>query len=293
MVQRSTATLVLIIGIGAVTPLLAGSQAQATATAATSAAATSAACTKYVVTSTQPVEIYLDPEPTPLMEQGASPMPIGRVFCVYGNNSSNTRFMMTYYSCYGSSPCQGPFYGYVTNNSERVVPLNCAERKITRPATIYSSPNGHETLGIWPEGTTFCTFGSNVAGTRYQVYSYVHCDPYQCPRPAGVYSGWISSDPSYYVTTPPVAPSGLRARVETATSIRLSWTDNSTNEDGFEIINGVTSHRTDWPNGTAYFWQVAPGTYMCFKIRSYNTAGYSGYHPSAQMDWVCITTPQA
>jgi len=110
-------------------------------------------------------------------------------------------------------------------------------------------------------------------------------------RPAGVYVGWVTSDPSYYFVTSPLAPSGLAATAQSATSIRLRWTDNSVNEEGFEVINGVASQRTI-PNATALYWDVAPGTYMCFKIRSFNAAGYSNYHPSAQMDWVCLTTPQ-
>jgi hypothetical protein len=141
----------------------------------------------------------------------------------------------------------------------------------------------------WPSGTSFCTYGSNATATRYQVF--VYCGFPACARPEGVFVGWVTSDPSYYAATTPPASSNLWAATPGATSIRLQWTDNSLNEDGFEIINGATSRRVG-ANATAYTWDVAAGTYMCFKIRAYNASGYSNYHPSAQMDWVCTTTPQ-
>jgi serine/threonine-protein kinase len=89
----------------------------------------------------------------------------------------------------------------------------------------------------------------------------------------------------------PAAPSALTATAPNPATIRLQWTDASGDEDGFTVINGVTS-RNVGANTTAYHWDgLAPGTYMCFKIRSFHSSGVSAYYPAAQSEWVCITTP--
>ena len=112
---------------------------------------------------------------------------------------------------------------------------------LTRLATVFTVPENDEAWMDWPSGTSFCAYGSNATATRYQVF--VYCGVPACARPEGGYVGWVTSDPTYYAATPPVAPSNLSATTPGATSIRLQWTDNSSDEDGFEIINGVTSRR--------------------------------------------------
>ncbi len=91
--------------------------------------------------------------------------------------------------------------------------------------------------------------------------------------------------------TGPAAPTGLTATPVSATAVRLQWSDGSDNETGFTVINGETSRNTA-ANATSYTWDgLKPGTYMCFKVRSFNTAGVSPYSPPAQQDWACTTTP--
>lgn len=280
----------MLLGLGVATAGLGGSQAQAIATTTASTTATAAACTNYVVISPQPVEIWVDAEPNPSNATWFK-LAIGQVFCAYGVNASNTRLRVDYY-CHPLQQCSpvGPYSGWVTNSELRVIPLNCTARTLTRSATVFTVPQWDEAWMAWPSGTSFCAYGSNANATRYQVF--VYCAAPACARPPGVYVGWVTSDPSHYAPLTPAAPGNMWAATPTATSIRLEWTDNSLNEDGFEIINGATSRRVS-ANTTSYTWEVPPGTYMCFKIRSFNASGYSSFHPSAQMDWVCTTTPQA
>jgi hypothetical protein len=92
-------------------------------------------------------------------------------------------------------------------------------------------------------------------------------------------------------TAPPAAPTNLAATPVGTSSIRLTWTDNSNNESGFEINNGVTSQTTG-ANSTSYTWGgLTPSTYMCFRIRAYNSAGSSSWDPNASPWYVCTTTP--
>jgi serine/threonine-protein kinase len=89
----------------------------------------------------------------------------------------------------------------------------------------------------------------------------------------------------------PAAPTNLTATTPNPSTIRLQWTDNSSDEEGFTITNAVTS-RDVGPNTTTYEWTgLAPATYMCFKVRSYKSSGVSAYYPAASPDWICITTP--
>ena len=88
--------------------------------------------------------------------------------------------------------------------------------------------------------------------------------------------------------TVPTAPSNLQATVVSSTQINLTWTDNSSNEDGFKVERktgaagtyavvkttsaGVTTYSdTGLTAGTAYY----------YRIYSYNSAGNSGYSSEA------------
>ena len=91
--------------------------------------------------------------------------------------------------------------------------------------------------------------------------------------------------------TVPAAPSNLTVTAVDPHDIRLDWQDNSGNETGFEINNGVNSKNAA-PNSTSYTWGgLAPGTYMCFKIRAYNSAGDSAWEPNVSPWYQCTTTP--
>jgi hypothetical protein len=95
------------------------------------------------------------------------------------------------------------------------------------------------------------------------------------------FSGW-----SNYLTpgTAPQAPSALSAGNATSQSVQLSWTDNSTNEQGFRI-----EYR---PDANASFTEIAtvaaniqsyshsgltPNTLYHYRVRAYNATGNSSY----------------
>jgi hypothetical protein len=92
-------------------------------------------------------------------------------------------------------------------------------------------------------------------------------------------------------TSAPAAPSNLTVTAVDPKDIELSWQVNSSDQTGFEISNGVTS--TDvGADSTSYTWGgLSPGTYMCFKILAYNSAGDSAWDPGVSPWYVCTTTP--
>jgi Fibronectin type III domain len=147
------------------------------------------------------------------------------------------------------------------------------------------------------ESTTPFTFKVAADGT-WQLTAIVGT-----PSSPGAYtftyaeSGCASQTGTFTVTASPTAsvpaaPSNLTATAVDQHDIKVTWHDNSSNETGFEINNGVTS-RNVGANSTTYTWGgLAAGTYMCFRVRAYNSAGDSSWDPSASPYYVCTTTPK-
>ncbi len=115
--------------------------------------------------------------------------------------------------------------------------------------------------------------------------------------PVSVTGNCTSGSGSYTFTldvggTAPAAPSNLTVKAIDPHDIKLNWHDNSNNETGFEINNGVVSKDVA-ANSTSYTWGgLAPGTYMCFRIRAHNSAGNSAWDPNVSPWYACTTTPK-
>ena len=85
--------------------------------------------------------------------------------------------------------------------------------------------------------------------------------------------------------TSPNAPSGLGAIPESATSVRLTWTDNAANETGYHLDratdegftqNVITQDLATSPNAfTDTASGLAPGGTFYYRLRAYNSAGDS------------------
>jgi hypothetical protein len=89
----------------------------------------------------------------------------------------------------------------------------------------------------------------------------------------------------------PPMPSGLTAVPSDPRAIRLTWEDNSTDETGFVITDGI-EERSVPANRTTYVWSgLAPGTERCFEIQAVNALGRSLVFPPPPPSGVCTTTP--
>jgi hypothetical protein len=125
--------------------------------------------------------------------------------------------------------------------------------------------------------TTFSDTGL-VSGTTYyyKIKAEGTSDAYD-----SAFSGAISASPT---SNPPNAPSGLTASVVSTSQINLSWTDNSTNETGFEVKRATDSAFTanvSWVGniqGTTYSATgLTAGTTYYFKVRAQGTTQDSAY----------------
>ena len=92
--------------------------------------------------------------------------------------------------------------------------------------------------------------------------------------------------------SPPAAPTGLSASAVSSARVDLTWTDASTNEDGFSIeratgTGAFSSLATVGGNVTSYSdTSVQASTSYTYRIRARNPSGFSGYSNTAT-----VTTP--
>lgn len=99
---------------------------------------------------------------------------------------------------------------------------------------------------------------------------------------AGAGTGGGTPPPS-----PPTAPSGLAASAVSSSQINLSWTDNSSNEDGFRIERatggGAFSEIATVGAGVTSYANtgLAASTAYSYRVRAYNAGGNSAYSNTA------------
>ncbi len=95
---------------------------------------------------------------------------------------------------------------------------------------------------------------------------------------------------------PPASPTGLVASTVSDTRIDLAWTDNSSNETGFELefstsgSGGPFTPLATLPADTTSYSHtgLSPQTQYCYQVRAVNSAGASDYAAPA-----CATTQDA
>ncbi len=112
----------------------------------------------------------------------------------------------------------------------------------------------------------------------------------------GIYSSY--SNLSTAITTVPNAPTGLNYTRMSSTSLKLTWSDNSTNENGFKVEKKDGSDGT-WLEIASLFqnttsFSVAsldPGARYFFRIKAYNTV-YNSYSYSNELE-ITLSIPNA
>jgi N-acetylneuraminic acid mutarotase len=86
-------------------------------------------------------------------------------------------------------------------------------------------------------------------------------------------------------TAAPAAPTALDARAISSSSIELTWTDNATNEDGYQIYRRVGGSTATWYRiatvlrNTRSFtdMKLAANTSYAYRVRATNSIGVSAY----------------
>lgn len=113
---------------------------------------------------------------------------------------------------------------------------------------------------------------------------------------AGGVNGTIVNGPAWVAgfPVPPAAPTALSATAAAHTVVQLGWTDNASNESGFQIERSTTGSSGPFsPRATvaadvvSYLdTDLTPLGEYCYRVRATNSAGSSAYTTPA-----CATTP--
>jgi hypothetical protein len=144
-----------------------------------------------------------------------------------------------------------------------------------RTAEVTTPPTtGETTSGAATSGTT--TGGTTTGGTT-----------------TGETTTGEGTSPAPPAGSAPAAPSDLAASAVDSTSVVLSWTDNSSDESGFEIGTDAGS-RAVGADIREHVWDgLAAGQQVCFRIRAVGGGGPSAWHPEPPASPVCATTEAA
>ncbi len=144
------------------------------------------------------------------------------------------------------------------------------------------------------DGTTFTGIGTTAANTA--IYSDTDCNAstkyyyrVRAYNSAGnsTYSNTATATTQAPPVTAPAPPTGLVISSSTSTTITLSWTDNSGNEDGFKIEksnDGTTFSQLGTVSANITIYSdtgLTPNTTYYYRVRAYNIAGNSAYSNTA------------
>jgi hypothetical protein len=138
------------------------------------------------------------------------------------------------------------------------------------------------------QGTSYSNTGLSASTTYYYKVRA------QGTTQNSAYSNVISATTSA-PGTPPNAPSNLAASAVSSTQANLTWSDNSSDETGFELAraidSGFTQNVVSIPGiqGASYSnTGLNPSTTYYYKVRAQGTGGNSAYSST-----VSVTTPSA
>lgn len=185
------------------------------------------------------------------------------------------------------------FWKYTVNTLGRFtsIDLKFASGKVLRDLSAYKDQtgngmhpgNGRGTVGAWEKFTCVIGTGELLGDEISEIIV-----AYDQPAASGNFTAFFD-DVLIGVDSPPLplSPSNILAEAQSAVSTRLTWTDNSGNESGFEIFrsegnqqNFVLKH-TAAANVTTYTdTGLQSATLYYYRVRSVNAGGASSFDGS-------------
>jgi len=170
-----------------------------------------------------------------------------------------------------------------TDNAQNETGYVVVHQQSTMRVTLGANATGYDWSGL-NEGVEGCFAVAAYNGAGWSVDAF----------PPQSSSDWTCA---WTHQSMPAAPSDPSATGLDADTIRLSWTDNSFNESGFEIdwadgshqrIYGLLASKNQTSRTVDHAFTVESSTTYCFRIRAYNTGPSEPY--SAWSAWACTGT---
>ncbi len=165
----------------------------------------------------------------------------------------------------------------VTAQGQSQIRLNWTDASSNELGFMVKQDNATSYPDVPANVTTFTASGLS-AGTRYcyQVAAY---------NSSGV-SDWSNQACTTTQSNPPAAPTNVQVQPLDANRMRVTWQDNSGNEEGFQIGTDIGTVGTVGANSTQFVVTgLEPNTRYCYHVRSYNSSG-----TSAWTDYACDYT---
>ena len=143
------------------------------------------------------------------------------------------------------------------------------------------------TAGVYPISMVFFEAGGGETMDVYWQSAAAGISRQLIPNSA--FTDAISIPPSSYT----IAPSAVTVNAIAYNKINVNWTDNSSNETGFEIVRSENQYGTYESIGsvasnvTSFIDSVTvqPATKYWYKVRSVNNFGESAYFTAAAAQW--------
>lgn len=196
------------------------------------------------------------------------------------------------------------------NPQTSVVPPCCLVATATSGTQInltwrdmHNSETGFQIERSLTSGSGFAYIGTTAANVT--SYSHTGLSPntkyfYRIRAVGSADYSSYTSEASATTTNPPPAPSGLAATAMSYAQINLAWTDNSTNETGFQIERSLTSGSgftliaTTAANATSYSHTgLTANTQYFYLVRTINAGGYSNYISASATTMPMLNPPSA
>ncbi|MGH9861796.1 MAG: fibronectin type III domain-containing protein [Candidatus Acidiferrales bacterium] len=150
------------------------------------------------------------------------------------------------------------------------------------------TPSGPQSITLTSGSSTTLNFTWNTAGATIGVHTLTASAALSGDDDPGDNSATTTSS---VIEPPPAAPSNLAGSAISASQINLSWSDNSTNEQGFRLerCKGSQSICDTYPANFAQIAELGPNvtsysdtgllssTPYSYRVRAFNASGNSAY----------------
>ncbi len=196
-----------------------------------------------------------------------------------------------------TSPPYAPYFLSATADSSTQVSLKWFDNFGVETGVKVERKTGNQAYGVIATLTPYAQVYVDTSALGGTAYTYRVAAVNTAGSSPYTNESSVTTPQGPGTPTPPTAPSSLNANASSSSQIDLSWTDNSSNETGFNVerLNGATwTVLTTLPaNTTRYSDQgLAPATFYSYRVNAVNAVGPSAYAAVATVPTQAVIVTQ-